>query len=101
MKVRSLPAYYSPIGHQTLTVSSAAIGFTLPASPQCRAVIFTVESGNARFWVDGTSPTSAVGMTLYVGDIVEITNVDMINKFLAIRVSVDSVLNIQYFGGGV
>ena len=106
MQVRALPTYYSPIGKQILTVSSSAVGFTLPSAPQCRAVFFAVEYVTAstdtlRFWVNGDTPTTTEGVLLYNGDTVEITNVDMINNFKIIRVTNDMTLMITYFGGGV
>ena len=104
--IRVLPAYYSPIGKQALTVSSSAVGFTLPATPQVRAVLLTVEYTVAstdylRYWATGDAPTASDGQALYHGDILEITNVDMINNFQAIAVGNDMKLMIQYFGGGV
>jgi hypothetical protein len=98
---RVLPAYYSPIGFQKLTVSNSAVGFTLPSSPQVRSVIFGCETDQIRFKVDGTSPDSTTGLLVNAGDVVEITNVDMINNFKAIRVTTDATLQITYFGGGV
>lgn len=104
--VRAFPTYYSPIGKQILTVSSSAVGFTLPTSPQCRAVFFSVEYVTAttdtlRFWVDGSIPTSTEGMLLFNGDTVEITNVDAINNFKVIQVTNDMKIMITYYGGGV
>lgn len=106
MTIRALPAFYSPIGKQILTVSSSAVGFTLPTAPQTRAVFFAVEyvttaTDTLRFWVDSSVPTTTEGILLYNGDTVEITNVDMINKFLAIATGSDMKLMIEYFGGGV
>lgn len=101
MQVRALPTFYSPIGFQKLTVSDTAVGFTLPATPVTRAVVFSVESDQIRFRVDGSDPDSTTGILLSAGDIVEITNVDMVNNFTAIRVTTDATLQIHYFGGGV
>ena len=102
MRVRALPVYYSPTGFQKLTVSSSSVGFTLPTTLQTRAVIFTVEDAQCRMKVDGNAPTTTDGILLYVGDVVELTNVDMINNFRAIRTtSTDATFQIHYFGGGV
>lgn len=101
MKVRALPAFYSPTGFQKLTVSNTAVGFTIPTTVQTRAVMFTVETDQIRFRVDGTAPDSATGILLEAGDLVEMTNVDMITNFKAIRVTSDATLQIHYFGGGV
>jgi len=106
MTIRAIPTFYSPIGKQNLTVSSSAVGFTLPSTPQIRAVFFSVEYVTAttdtlRFWVDGSTPKTSEGMLLYNGDTVEILNVDAINNFLVIRVTNDMKIMITYYGGGV
>lgn len=102
MTMRVLPSYYSPTGFQKLTVSSSAVGFTLPANvPQVRAVIFTVENNPIRMKVDGGDPTTTDGILLYIGDEVELTNVTMINNCKLIAQSSDGLVQIQFFGGGV
>lgn len=107
MKVRSLPIFYSPVGFQKLAVSSTAVGFTLPVTAHntsntdwTRAAIFTVETAQVRFRVDGTDPDSTTGILLKPGDLVQITNTDMLAHFKVIRVSADATLQIHYFGGG-
>ncbi len=98
--VRAFPTFYSPLGFQKLTVSSSAVGFTFPSvSIPIRAVHLTVENADARYKVDGNSPTSTDGERLYDGDAVELTNVDMIKNFKAIAVSTDALFQIHYFGG--
>ena len=104
--IRAFPTYYSPIGKQTLTVSSSAVGLTLPTSVQVRAAIITVEhtvlaADYLRHWTTGDDPTTSEGQPLYSGDILELTNVEAINDFRAIRVTSDMKLNIQYYGGGI
>lgn len=101
LKVRSYPVFYSPTGFQKLTVSGTAISFTVPTTIVTRAVVFSVETDQIRFRVDGSDPDSTTGVILSPGDVVEITNVDMINNFTAIRVNTDAILQIHYFGGGV
>jgi hypothetical protein len=101
MTTRVLPSYYSPTGFQKLTVSSSAVGFTLPSAPQTRAVIFTVENNPIRMKVDTGTVSATDGLLLYVGDEVELTNVEMINNCRLIAQSSDGLVQIQYFGGGV
>lgn len=101
MSVRSFPTFYSPIGFQKLTVSSTAVGFTLPTSMQVRAVNFTCETDQIRFRVDGSNPDSTTGVLVNDGDIVDLLNVDAINNFKAIRITNDATIQIHYFGGGV
>lgn len=104
--VRAFPTYYSPVGKQTLTVSSSSVGLTVPTTVQVRAAIITVEYTVAvtdylRHWTTGDDPTANEGQPLYHGDILELTNVEAISNFRAIRVTNDMKLNIQYYGGGV
>lgn len=100
MTTRVLPSYYSPTDFQKLTVSSSPVGFTLPATPQTRAVIFTVENNPIRMKVDTGTVSATDGLLLYVGDEVELTNVEMINNCRLIAQSSDGLVQIQYFGGG-
>jgi hypothetical protein len=52
------------LGHQQLTVSSAAVGLTMPtASARPRHAIFSVgNTGPVNWRADGTSPTAAIGV---------------------------------------
>jgi hypothetical protein len=51
--------------------------------------------------VDGGAPTATDGILLYVGDIVEVLNVEMINNCQLIATGSDATIQIHYFGGGV
>lgn len=105
LPVRAFPAYFSPISKQALTVSSSAVGLTVPSSPQVRAVVITVEhvtnsSDTIRHWKTGDDPTTSEGQLLYSGDILEITNVEAINNARFIATGNDCKLMIEYYGGG-
>lgn len=105
MALKVLPHFYSPVGFQKLTVSSSAVGFTLPSvGVTIRAVIFSMEgtatTDTIRIKVDGNDPTSTDGLLIYDGDVVEITNVNMVNNFKGIARAGDCVLQIHYFAGG-
>ena len=104
--VRAFPTYYSPISKQALTVSSSAVGLTVPTSPQVRAVLITVEhtvksDDTVRHWKTGDDPTTSDGQLLYSGDILEISNVSAINNARFIATGNDMKLMIEYYGGGV
>ena len=101
MQTKVLPLFYSPLGFQKLTVSSSAVGFTLPSVvPTIRAVTVTVETNSIRYRLDGTDPDTSTGHLLYDGDVFDITNVNSILAFKAIAVSSDATIQITYFGGG-
>ena len=106
LPVRAFPAYFSPISKQALTVSSSAVGLTVPTSPTVRAVLITVEhitsaGDTIRHWKTGDNPTTGDGQLLYSGDILEITNVSAINNARFIATGNDMKLMIEYYGGGV
>lgn len=105
MTQRVIPTYYSPVagsaGFQKLTVSTSAVGFTLPSDVIVRSVIFTVETNPIRMKVNGENPTSTDGILLYVGDEVELTNTEMITNCKLIAQSSDGIVQIHYFAGGV
>ena len=86
----------SPKGYQQLTVSTAAVGLTLPAGAQ-RAVI-TVEVQSIRWRDDGTAPTDAIGTLVAANATIELNSLLSLRQFKAIRVSVDAKLSITYYG---
>lgn len=101
MPTKVLPLFYSPLGFQKLTVSSSAVGFTLPSVvPTIRAVTVTVETNSIRYRLDGSDPTATDGHLLYDGDVLDITNVNSILAFKAIAVGSDAAIQITYYGGG-
>ena len=99
--VRAFPASYSPLGFQKLTVSSSSVGFTLPTQPPfVRSVLFTVETANIRMKISGAVATTSDGLLLKDGDIVELSNTEMIKNCQLIAVSSDATVQIEYLGGG-
>ena len=62
--------------------------------------IFIVETAQIRFTLDGTDPTTTVGLIAEVGDIVTITGEHDIQTFKAIRTGATSAtLQPIYFNG--
>jgi len=105
--VRALPLGYAPISKQTLTVSSSAVGFTVPTSQTTavRSALVTVEyvtatTDTVRYWITGDNPTTTEGHLLYNGDILELSNVMAVTNFRVIATGNDMKLQIEYFGGG-
>jgi hypothetical protein len=99
----SLPVF------ETITVSTAAIGFTSTNiySYSVTTATCTLETAQIRFRTDGTDPTSAIGHILEVGQslcigyctgkIGVISNLVALNQFRAIRTgTVDGVLRCTY-----
>ena len=78
----SVGGNYSVIGHEAITVSTAAIGPSLTTAfpggvgvADAYYAYFTVETNPVRFWLDGASnasPTASVGHLLPAGSILEV-----------------------------
>lgn len=95
--MRIIPGTSSPVGHETLVISSVALGLT-PAkyANGVLSAYITVETAPIRFWLDGSNPTNSQGIILTAGEAVELDSIEEITKFRAIAVSTDSTLNIIY-----
>lgn len=84
---------YGPVfGHvgyvkETLTIAATALPFTngTHRGEAARAVCGPLESGQVRYWVDGSVPTATVGHILNVGDSLVVDTPQEIANFLAIR----------------
>jgi len=83
-----------PGGMEVVTVAATAIGFTasklIPSSGIYKGMIAqevfcTLETAPIRYTVDGTTPTTAIGHLVNIGDTLELYNPNMVNKFRAIR----------------
>ena len=96
-----MPSQFSleriPKGYQQLTVSTTAVGLTIP-SGATRAVVY-VESQPVRWRDDGVAPTSTVGVPAVDTDAFELPSIQSVNQFQAIRSGAsDATLNIVYYG---
>jgi hypothetical protein len=82
-------------GYQALTVSTAALGLTVPSGADM--AIIRAETNPLRFRDDGTDPTASVGMPLLVADPPFVFN-GSLSKFKAIRSgAADGVLHVLYY----
>jgi hypothetical protein len=95
--IATFPAGIKPLGYQQLTVSTTAVGLSVPAKA-IRAVI-GVEAQPIRWRDDGTNPTSSVGTLQKADTFIEIYDPKALNAFKAIRQDAsDATLNISYYG---
>lgn len=91
------PAGLKVKGYEQVTVSTTAVGLTVPAGT-IRAVL-VVEDQPLRFRLDGTNPTSTVGMLAKADKEIEIFSKEVLEAFKAIRDGgTDAVLSVHYFG---
>lgn len=97
----------SQTGAQTLLVTTAATGLTLPASPHtrpCHALMY-VGTSAIRWRADGTAATSTSGMYVAANGYIDFTDVggdysSVIARFSIIRdtsASSNATLEVAYF----
>lgn len=95
--VATYTAEKNPKGYQQITVSTTAVGLTVPDGAT-RAVL-GIEAQPLRYRTDGTNPTASVGMLQAASTFVELSGADTLANFKAIRSGgTDSVLNVSYYG---
>tara|TARA_R100000808_G_scaffold3870_1_gene13203 strand:- start:2344 stop:2661 length:318 start_codon:yes stop_codon:yes gene_type:complete len=86
------------VGHDTVTVSTSAVGPTIPAE-NTTACQIRVNDQSIRWRADGTDPTSSEGFTSTSGDIFILTKETEIDQFKAIRKGgTDSEIDCIFFG---
>jgi len=96
-------AVFRGYAHESITVTDTAIGFTAatmkpPSGERPDKVVFVVETAQIRYTLDGTAPTSALGLLGEIGDIVIIEGEANANAFQAIRTGATSaVIQPHYF----
>lgn len=94
-----------PGAYEEVTVSTAAIGLTaLTLNPggtypdKIKGALIVVSAQPINFRIDGTDPTSAIGIPLVAGDILKIFGAQTLKQFKAIRSGAsDAVLRVTYF----
>lgn len=91
----------SAYAHETLTVSSTALGFTAnlydQGSGQAASALVTITGDNIRFWSDGGTPTATVGHLVTVGTPIEVCGFGNVKNFRMIRQTTDATVSVSYF----
>lgn len=91
-----LNAFRKPRGYQKLTVSTAAVGLTVPDGAARGVVV--VEAQPLRYRDDGTDPDANTGMLCVAATRFDIESREALLAFKAIRSGgTDSVLSISYY----
>ena len=107
----STTRFFFAYQYGNLTVDGTSGGVPFPAAKvdvvatpmnSAQLVTFTVACASGttcvvRFTLDGTAPTTTVGMRAFYGDTVSIYSHTSIVAFRAIRESDSAVLNVTYF----
>lgn len=91
---------------EALTVANTSVGFTAAninnttgAHPSATQSACRLETAEIRYTVDGTTPTTTVGVLLEIGDQLVLNGNDTLNNFRAIRTGATSgVLDCTHIG---
>ena len=92
-----------PWAHETITVSTVAKTLTVatyaPTGAQGSILaVITTATDTARWWDDGTAPTSTVGHSIAAGGTLTLCGTQAISKFQIIRSgSADVPISVTYF----
>ena len=82
---------------ETLTVSTASVGFTAATRDDRRFALVTCETADVRYRLDGTAPTASVGHVLPAGGGVFLDSPHQVANFRAIRKdSADASLSCSF-----
>lgn len=92
---------YQPQDHETLTVSSAAVGLTAAKAGAAVLAEVVCETDQIRYWKDsgisGNNPTSAQGVLVAADEKFYLVGPEL-PGFRAIRVATDAKLQVTYYG---
>lgn len=95
----------TPADYEELTISTAALGLTAAKinpggtfPDKRKGVIIVVTAQPINFRIDGTDPTSTVGIPAAAGDIIKLFGEQTLKQFKAIRSGAsDATLRVTYF----
>jgi hypothetical protein len=93
-----------PVGHQQFTVTNAtATGFTIPTQTGGMYVdiaLIRTETSDLRFWLDGSTPTSASGYRIFASDTQGfwIWGAGAVQNFKCIATTGIATVDVIYFG---
>lgn len=92
-----------PMGFETITVSSTAIGFTTslisPTGRSASVAVGYVATDAIRYRDDASNPTAAVGMPIAASTPFQVCGVLAIRQFKMIRQTTDATVSVSYYGG--
>ncbi len=95
---------YRVIDRETISSLTAAVGFTTTKIPPTVVTVvyafIQAVGGDVRFTVDGTTPTTSLGVILKENCSCEIWGSDALTNFLAIDDGGTATLEVVYMGGG-
>jgi hypothetical protein len=82
---------------EALTVGAAPVALTAATYGSRRYAVITVDNGDIRFTVDGTPPSTTIGHTLSVADVLYLYSNEDLAKFRAVRMTTtDGLIQCSY-----
>jgi len=97
---------FRPTSYEALTIDDTAGGVPLTVAKYFTAAtskivadyaVFAVETAQVRFTVDGTAPTTTVGVLLNPGQMWILSTFEELKNFRMIRVGGSAALKVMYF----
>lgn len=92
-----------PMGFETITVSSVAIGFTTSAistsTATAKAAVWYVATNAINYREDGTNPTAVVGIPVAASTYGTTCGQKAVSQIRFIRQSADATLSVHYYRG--
>jgi len=94
-----------PFAFETITVSTASIGFTAGTAfpsgdiPSVMAIA-TTETNSLRFRADGLAPSATVGHLVTAGQTIEVCGTQAMRTFRMIRASADATVSVSFYRAG-
>jgi hypothetical protein len=85
----------APFDHESITVSSSAEALTEAKAELADEAMVSFEGG-ARYWLDGTDPTTTVGHLAADGDIVMLRGRSQVDGFRVIATGSDISIRVTY-----
>ena len=96
---------YKVQGRETVSSVSSSTGLTAaklpPTVPGITYAIIQAVDGDVRYTIDGTTPTSSLGMRLLQDEIIEVWGATALANFRAIDDGATAKLEVLYMGTGV
>ena len=90
-----------PMGFETITVSSTAVGFTAGTIRSGTSVatyaVGYVAADNIRYRDDAVDPTASVGMLVASGSNFQVCGMKAVSQFRMIRQTTDATVSVSYY----
>ena len=87
----------TPFDNEEIDVLNIALGLTAGTYLDATRAVIALEDGRIRIWVDGSDPTTTVGMIVEIGNIITLRSAAEIAGFKTIWMGAAAKLMVQYY----